>query len=62
MSNLFSRSEIYELKRMIKIQRNNCINNTELDEDEKIEYLNNFNKVLLNMEKDMNSKRIKILK
>ena len=65
MNNLFSRSEIYELKKMINKQKKSYISNYELNKEskvDKIESLNNFNKVLLNIEKDMNSKTIKILK
>lgn len=62
MYNLFSSLEIYELKKMINKQKKSCISNYELNKESKmdeIEYLNNFNKVLLNIEKDMNSKKLK---
>lgn len=65
MNNLFSRSEIYELKKMISKQKKSCISNYGLNKEskiDKIESLNNFNKVLLNIEKQMNSKMIKALK
>lgn len=54
MNNLFSRSEIYELKKMINKKKKSCISNYELNKEskiDKIESLNNFNKVLLNIEK-----------
>lgn len=54
---LFSNSEIYELKKMIKVQKNKYINNIYLDKSDKIESLNNFNKILLNMERQINGKK-----
>lgn len=65
MYRLFSRSEIYELKKMIAKQKKYSINNPKLDEEskiEKIESLNNFNKVLWSIEKNTNGNTIKILK
>ncbi|MBN9647603.1 hypothetical protein J0L31_11430 [Terrisporobacter glycolicus] len=64
MYNLFSRSEIYQLKQVINKQQKYCTDNSKLDKDSKIEMLeslNNLNKALWKIEKDINSKIIKTL-
>ena len=58
MYNLFSRSEIYQLKQVINKQQKYCTDNSKLDKDSKIEMLKQST---LEIEKDINSKIIKTL-
>lgn len=60
MTNLFSRTEIYELKKSINKQKNNYINRKNLDKN-KLQSLNNFYDALSNMERQ-SSKTTKNLK
>lgn len=60
MTNLFSRTEIYEMKKSINNQKNNYINRKNFDKN-KLQSLSNFYDYLSNMERK-SSKTTKILK
>lgn len=60
MNNLFSRTEIYELKKSIRKQKNNYLNREEVDKN-KLQSLNNFYDTLSNMDRQ-SSKTTKTLK
>lgn len=56
MNNLFSISEIHELKKVIKLQKKDCLSNNELNEktkNAKLQSLDNFNKILLKFERNL---------